>query len=72
MTLNTRLLTPAILYLPLHRLTRSIKIHSLEGHGVRRATIEGLDALSLIHVEGIAEERSVIVVIKSSDTLRAI
>jgi len=32
----------------------------------------GLDALSLIHVEGIAEERSVIIVIKSSDTLRAI
>ena len=69
MTLNTRLLTPTILDLPLHGLTRSIEVYSLEGHGVRRATVEGLDALSLIHVKGIAEERSVIVVIKSSDTL---
>ena len=72
MALDTRLLTPAILYLPLHGLARSIEVNSLEGHGVRRATIEGLDALSLIHIEGIAEERSVIIVIKSSDTLRAI
>ena len=72
MTLDTRLLPPAILDLPLHGLTRSIEVNGLEGHGVRRATVEGLDALSLIHVEWIAEERSVIVVIKSSDTLRAI
>ena len=69
MALDTRLLTPAILYLPLHGLARSIEVNSLEGHGVRRTTVESLDALSLIHIEGIAEERSVIVVIKSCDTL---
>ena len=36
------------------------------------ATVEALDTLRLGHIEGIAEERSVVVVIQSSDPLGAI
>ena len=65
MPLHTCRLTPAILYFPLGWLMGLwVNIYSLERHSVCRATIKGLDTLRLRHVKGIAEERSIVIVVK--------
>ena len=72
MPLDPSLFTPAVLDLPLQRLAIDIKVYGLESHCVGRATIKSLDTLSFVHCEGITEERSIVVVIKCCDPLRAV
>ena len=72
MTLDPRLITPAILNLPLQRLAIGIQVYGLESHCVGGATVKGLDALSLVHCERITEKRSIVVVVECCDPLRAV
>ncbi len=50
---------------PLDRLAIGIEIHSGEGHGMSRTTVESRDALSLVHTKGGAEESTIVEVVGS-------
>ena len=56
-------LSPAVLDHPFLRLPVLVQVDGHQGHGVRRAAGEGLDALLLVHAELGAEQRAVVVII---------
>ena len=56
--------TPTVFYLPFQRLTVGIEVNCCKSHSMGRATIEGRNAVGLIHTKRSAEESTIIEVIK--------
>ena len=57
---------PAVLYLPLDGIAVAVEVNCHQGHCVRAATVEGLDALLLVHAEGGAQQASIVEVVDVS------
>ena len=55
---------PGVLHFPLPCLPVLVEVYGGQRHGVRRPAVEGGDALCLVHTEGHAEERLIVVVLR--------